>query len=191
VLYWSNGFARTATEKRGLLVGVSPQPRVAQTAKGVGHNPHALALVGSAGVGSPQHTPARIEPQRGQVSENASEPASSESWGVLHERVPWSYLANDASELRPEPGALAVETGTLAGGTDVLAREAAADDIDVPTPGPAVEGADVVPDRERLEQSVALAGEQHASAVGINLDSADGAPAQQAPSQDAATCPCK
>jgi len=36
-----------------------------------------------------------------------------------------------------------------------------------------------------------LSGEQDAAGVGINLNSADGAPSKQLPSQDAASCPCK
>jgi hypothetical protein len=70
-------------------------------AVGVGHNPDPLAFVRSSGGVCSQHTPARIKPQRGQVSENASKPASSERWGVFHEHVSRSYLANDASKFRP------------------------------------------------------------------------------------------
>jgi hypothetical protein len=75
--------------------------------------------------------------------------------------------------------------------TDVQTGEAAADDIDVPSPGLAIKGGDVIPDGEGLEQPVPLPGEQHAAAVGINLDSAHGAPSKQAPSQDAAARSCK
>jgi hypothetical protein len=130
-------------------------------------------------------------PEFGQVSENTSESARSEHCGVLHERTLGSYFANDASELGPEPRSLAGDPCSLAGARDVLAGEPATDDIDVASPGLAVEGPDVVPDGEAPEQPVPLPGEQHASAVGINLDSADGAPAEQEPSQDAASCPCK
>jgi hypothetical protein len=140
---------------------------------------------------SPQHIPSRIVPERGQVSENDPESSSSEIWAILHERVAGSNFANDASELRPQPAALAADADPPARTRDVLAREAARDDVDSVTPGLAVEGADVVPDGERLEQSVSLPGEQHAPAKGIKLDSADGAPAQQVPSQDAASSPCK
>ena len=48
-----------------------------------------------------QHSPARIIPQRGQVSENSSKPARSEDWGVFHEDEARSHLANDARHVRP------------------------------------------------------------------------------------------
>src|SRR6185295_18017392 len=98
---------------------------------------------------------------------------------------------NDASEVSPEPAARSGDPDAAASGADVLAGKAATDGIDVPAPGLAVEGTDVVPYRERFKQPIPLPGEQHASAKGIKLDSADGAPAQQAPSQDAASRPCK
>lgn len=147
--------------------------------------------MGGADVARSQHIPTRIKPERGQITEDDTEPARSEHWGVLHEDVGGSNLANDASELSPETAALAIDAGALARARDVLAREAAADDVDVPTPGLPIEGADVIPDGEGLEVPVSLPSEQHAPRVGINLDSADGAPAQQEPSQDAASCPCK
>jgi hypothetical protein len=159
---------------------------------GVGsHDPDAVSTVRGANVASSQHVPSRIVPERGQVTEHDIESAISEIWAVLHESVDRSNFANDASELRPEPGALASEAESAAGARDVLAGEAAADDVDMPAPGPPVEGADVVPDGEALEHAVPLPREQHAPAVGINLDSADGAPSKEEPSQDAASCPCK
>jgi len=72
-----------------------------------------------------------------------------------------------------------------------LAGESSADNIDVSAPLSAVETAHVIPDWERLKDSIALPGKQDASAVGIKLNSADGAPSKQLPSQDAASCPCK
>jgi hypothetical protein len=159
---------------------------------GVGsHDPHTVSSMRSADVVSSQHIPARIKPERGQVTEDDSEAARSEHWGVLHEHVGGSNLANDASEVAPEPTALALDAGAAPGARDVLAREPAADDVDVSAPGRAGEGADVIPDGERVELSVSLTREQDAPAVGINLDSADGAPSKEEPSQDASACACK
>jgi hypothetical protein len=147
---------------------------------GVGsHDPHAVASMRGADVASSQHIPARIKPERGQVTEYDSKASSSEVWAVFHEDVAGSNLANDASELAPEPAALTRDAGAAARARDVLAREAAADDVDEPAPGTTVEGADVVPDWERVEHSVALALREHALAVGVELDGADGAPSQQ------------
>lgn len=147
---------------------------------GVGsHDPHAVASMRGADVASSQHIPSRIKPERGQVTEHDVESSSSEIWAVLHEHVGGSNLANDASELAPEPAALAGDPGAGARAGDVLAREPAADDVDKPAPGPAVEGSDVVPDGKRIEHSVALALREHTLAVGVELDGADGAPSKQ------------
>lgn len=132
-----------------------------------------------ADVARSQHIPPRIKPERGQVTEDDSEPARSEHWGVLHEHVSGSNLANDASELAPEAAALALDAGASPSAGDILAREAAADEVDVPSPGHSVEGADVVPDGERVEHPVALALGQDALAVGVELNGADGPPSKQ------------
>jgi hypothetical protein len=86
---------------------------------------------------------------------------------------------------------LAVNSLAPSGWADVGAGKPSTDDIDAPGPWSAVEGSDVVPDGECWQHPVTLAGEQHAARVGINLDSADGAPSKEAPAQDAASCPCK
>jgi hypothetical protein len=160
-------------------------------ARGVGHDPDPFALVRRTGIGRAQDTPPSIIPERGQVTEYTSEPSSNEVCGVFHERVLRSYLANDASKLAPKPRSFAVEASTGAIAADVLAGEPAANDVDGASPGLAVKRADIIPDGEWIEHTVPLASEQHAAAVGIKLDSADGAPAQQEPAQDAAACPCK
>lgn len=130
-------------------------------------------------------------PERGQVTEHDVESASSEIWAVLHEREARSNLANDASEVSPQTAAFSRDAGSPSGARDVLAREASANDVDVPSPGLAVKGAHIIPNRESLEHAIALSGEQHLSAVGINLDSSDGAPTQEDASQDSAACPRK
>ena len=69
-----------------------------------------------------------------------------------------------------------------------MAWESPGHNVNVSSPGLAGEGAHIVPDGEAVEQSVSLPCEQHASGVGSKLDSADGAPTKQAPSQDASSC---
>lgn len=123
------------------------------------HDPDALANVGRAGVVRAEHSPARIEPQRGQISEHDVEPATGEKGGVLHEDVPGSNLANDSGHLHPEPAALSGDASSAPGCANVLAGEAPADEVDVPAPRSPVEGADVVPDGEAGEHAVSLAGE--------------------------------
>jgi hypothetical protein len=92
--------------------------------------PDSFSLNGRSGVNRPQHTPFSIEPQRGQVSENPSKPSRSEHWGVFHEDVLGSNLANDPGKLAPKPGTFTVNSGSLARCADVLAgsREPATND---------------------------------------------------------------
>jgi hypothetical protein len=101
------------------------------------------------------------------------------------------HLLNDARELSPKTGSLAIEPGARSGAADVLAGESSADDIDFSIPRLAVERPNVVPNREAMENAVALPGEQYRTAIGIELDSADGAPAKEQPSQDASSSSCK
>jgi hypothetical protein len=74
--------------------------------------------------------PFRIKPDFGQVSENGSEPSSSESWDVFDDHPSGPNCANDPSKIVPKTGPLACESCTLASDADVLAGEAAADEID-------------------------------------------------------------
>jgi len=141
------------------------------------------------GVCRSQHSPPRIEPHRGQVSENPAKPPRSEHWRVLHEDESRSYFTNDSGHLAPEAGAFAVDACALAGAADVLTGEPACDDVDSTPPRSPVEGAHVVPDGEAGEVSVSLAGEEDASAVGIKFDSADGTMAEEEVCEDASTGP--
>jgi hypothetical protein len=157
----------------------------------VGHDPDSFAAVGGAHVVSSENSPSRIKPQRGQVFENSVESPRSEHWRVFHERELGSYFTNDPGHFHPEPRALSVKPCALSGAADVLAWESTGHHAHGACPGPAVECAHVIPHWEARQQSVALAGQQHASGVGIKLNSADGAPSKQVPTQDAASCSCK
>jgi hypothetical protein len=161
-------------------------------AVGVGsENPDSFSFVRRTGVNCAKHSPSRIEPHRGQVSEYTSKPARSEHWRVLHNDVSRSYFANDPGHLHPESTALTVDSCATACAGDVLAWESTSDDIDAASPRMAVEGPHVIPDREPLEHAISLACEQYPARVGSKLNSADGAPSKDAPAQDASACSCK
>jgi hypothetical protein len=74
----------------------------------------------------------------GQVSENSADrrpvpplPFPGEEGGdVLHDDVSGSKLANDPGELTPKTRASSIEARSSAGGAEVLAGEAAADEVD-------------------------------------------------------------
>ena len=118
-------------------------------ANGVGSkDPNSLASMWRPGVGSAQHTPLRIVPQRGQVSEYDSKPPRSEDWAVLHKDVARSYLANDAGHVSPHSRLGAVDSSAFASRGYVLTREPAAHDIDAPPPRLAVKRLNIIPNRE-------------------------------------------
>jgi hypothetical protein len=93
--------------------------------------------------------------------------------------------------LPPQGGSSSTKPGSITGKADVLAWESTADDVDVTSPWPSVEGADIVPDWESWQASISLSGKKDSSRIGIKLNSALGAPSKQMPSQDASSCPCK
>jgi hypothetical protein len=74
--------------------------------------------------------PLRIVPARGQLSENRSKPATKESCDVLQHDKSGSHLANDPREFPPKAGATPLQSGACACVAEILAREAAADEVD-------------------------------------------------------------
>jgi hypothetical protein len=72
----------------------------------------------------PRHTRARPGLQ------DSPESSSKESCDVLHDDVAGSKLANETRVLAPKTRACPVDPGSLAGEADVLAGEAAAEDVD-------------------------------------------------------------
>src|SRR5690606_24673782 len=136
-------------------------PRVRSTASsatGVCHNPDSFAPVGCTSVGSRYNSPATVVPQRGQVSENSSEPPRSECWAVFHERVSGSYFANDPRHFGPQAGSFAVEPVAPSCDTDVLAREPSRNHVNNSAPRSSVKGPNVIPNREGREKAVILSG---------------------------------
>jgi hypothetical protein len=65
------------------------------------HKPEAVALMRGADIGSSQHSPPAVIPERGQVTEDNSKSSSKESWTVFHERETWSNFANDPRHVGP------------------------------------------------------------------------------------------
>jgi len=62
-------------------------------------------LVGGSNIIRSQHTPFRIKPRFGQVSEYLSETStgSKEAWDILQEDEAGSYLTKDPSDVGPYP----------------------------------------------------------------------------------------
>jgi hypothetical protein len=157
----------------------------------VGHKPEPVALVRRSNVGSSQHCPSTVIPERGQVTKNDSESSSNECWTVFHEDVSGSNLANDPRHVSPHSAALACDACAISGNADVLARKAARYDINNSSPRSAVKTLNVIPNRERREKAVILSGGKYASCVGFPFDGTDRSPSEQLSGKYSATSPGK
>jgi len=156
-------------------------------AVGVGHKPEPVPLVRSSDVGSSQHCPPAVIPERGQVTEDSPKSSSKEGWAVLHVDEAWSNLANDPRHVSPHSAAGSVDSCAFAGHADVLAREASRHHVNTAAPRSSVKGLNVIPDREGREKAVILSGSKYASCVGLPLNGADGSPSKKVAAEDATT----
>jgi hypothetical protein len=139
------------------------------------------------GVDCSQHSPFRIVPQRGQVSENDAKPPRSEYWRVFHKHVAGSYFANDSGHLSPESATFSIDAPPSTGAADVLAREAARYHVNNSAPRLSVKGSHVIPNRERRENAVILSGDKYACGIGVDLDGADCPPSEEIASEYSST----
>lgn len=171
----------------GFIRPVPDESRVFGVGYVAGRDPDAVAAVRGAGVARSHNSPSRIIPQAGKVKEDQSKASLNKEWAVLHEDVAGSYLADNASHLAPESGAPSTDPGAFPGGADVLARESARNDVNSASPRASVKVAYVIPDREGREAAVVLPGDQNVPCVGVELDGADGAPAEQFPAENASS----
>jgi hypothetical protein len=160
-------------------------------AAGVGHageEPPPLAEVGSAAVCRRKHRPLRIEPEVGQRPEYGVKSPASDRWDVLHEDESRSHLANDSVHLPPETAALSCEASAFSRDRDVLAREAASDEVDSSSPCVSVELGNVIVDLHLGRHPTVVAScLQDGAAVRVDLHRANGAVTQQHAAEDAAS----
>jgi len=98
-------------------------------ADGAGNEPSSLSPVRRSDMDSTHHGRLAGVAERFQVREDPVSAASSQSRDVLNDDEKGSQLADETGVFPPEPGALAIDAGALAGVADVLAREPAADDV--------------------------------------------------------------
>jgi hypothetical protein len=163
----------------------------------VGQNPDPFPFVIGAAVGRRKHSPFRIEPHRGQVSENSPESSRSEHWAVFssrsehwavfHEDEPWSYLANDPRHFDPESASRTIKPCAVSRGADVLAGKSASHDINNSSPRASVERPNVIPNRERRHCSVVLSRDKDGLGVGIKLNGANASMPEQLTCENSST----
>lgn len=146
---------------------------------GVGQYPYSFTLVKRPGIERVEHSPFRIVPQRGQVPENNVKPPRSECWAVFHKRESGSYFPNDPRHVRPHTGAITGNSRSFARCADILAREASRYHVNNSAPWSSVKGLNVVPNRERRENTFILPEGKYSCGVGHPLDGANGSPSKK------------
>jgi hypothetical protein len=153
----------------------------------VAHNKDALPALRRSEVGRSKYIMFTTEPEVGQIPENNIDSSGNKGSYVFHEDPSRMHIGYNAGHFFPEPGSLAGDSDALSGVRDVLAREPARNHVNSASPSIAVEGAHVIPNREGLKRPVILSGEQYACGVGVELDGADGAPAEECAAEYAST----
>jgi hypothetical protein len=153
----------------------------------LGFDPDAIPLVRRSNIGSSQHSPSAVIPERGQVTEDNSESPSNESWTVFHEDVSGSNFANDARHVGPHSAALSGDSCALAGNADVLAGKPSSHDVNNAAPRSSVKCPNVIPNRERREKAVVLSLGKNSGGVWLPFNSADAAVSEHLPCKDAST----
>ena len=116
----------------------------------------------------------RVIAERVEVFEDALNAPAFEHRRVFGKHVFRPNFPDDAGHFAPEAASFAADSdGFRIRRGNVLAREAAADDVDLSAPRFAVESPHVVPNWELRQDSVALPLEQNFAAVGLDFDGAD------------------
>jgi len=95
-------------------------------------------------------------------------------------------LSNDANGVRPEIAGI-VFSEAFAGSTIGLTREAARDNIHESAPGISVKRSRVIPNGEWIKHSVVLSLHEHAPAVAVDFNGANGAPSDETARQQASS----
>jgi hypothetical protein len=103
---------------------------------------------------------------------------SNEGWDILQKDPLWFDLVNNAKGVRPEVS-FVTRSKLLPGLAPRLARKPRRDEIHESSPGSPVECLGVIPDRRVVEQAISDAGLDDLNAIGIALDVADDAMAEE------------
>jgi len=151
-----------------------PFPDFPSSAFGVSQEPEPLTLVSGANGGCGEHTPFRIEPERGKIGEDMVKPSGSNNVGdVLQHDELRSYVSDDPPGHRPEMP-FVVKSTTSTGNGERLARETGSDEIHSSTPRCAVEGCEIVPDRSEIQPLLCHPRHDSGRRVGVPLNVSHG-----------------
>jgi hypothetical protein len=103
---------------------------------------------------------------------------------VLGKYVPGSCICHDPSHFRPEVVCIVRARSRRTVG---LAGKPARNHVNTAAPRSAVKGSHVIPNRERRENSIILAGGEYARGIGVPLNGAHGSPPEQVPREYSST----
>jgi hypothetical protein len=156
-----------------------------------GTDPKPIPLVRRPNIGSSQHCPPCVIPERGQITEDNSEPPSNESWTVFHEHESGSNFANDARHVGPHTRALSGDSCAFPGNADVLARETSRHHVNSAAPRSSVKGLHVIPNWERREGSIVLSCDKDGLGVRFPLNSTNASMPEQLAAENAASSACE
>lgn len=92
---------------------------------------------------------------------------------VLKKRDPWPQVGDDVADVRPEVPWIAFRL-LASGDGEWLARISRSDDIHAATPLAAIEGANIRPDRRRIQGFIFHARSKDAGGIGFPLDITNG-----------------
>lgn len=132
-----------------------------------------IAAVRGPNVGRSDSRPFRIEPERGKITEDAIEASPFEGRDVFNKDTSRLNFTDDSSEVFPHSATGAVEPGSLACVGNVLAREAANDEIHQATKRLCVEGGAIRPNRRWIQIFFRHARSQDFAGVGFPLNVSD------------------
>jgi hypothetical protein len=79
----------------------------------------------------------------------------------------------------------------VSGNANILAGKAARNHVNNSPPRFSVKGANIIPDRERVENAVILSLDKYACGVWFSLDGANCSPSEQCPCEYSATSACE
>jgi hypothetical protein len=179
----------TAVARPSPLVLLAPLRLWFPHTVGVGQYPDSVSLVRRSHIGSPQHSPFRIEPQRGQVSENSTQSPSSECWRVFHEHKTGLYFTHDSGHFHPESASLSGDSCAPSGCGYVLAGKSSRNHVNATSPRRSVKRTNVIPYWEWLKLSVVLSRDKYASGERVILNGADCSPSEKLSGENSSASP--
>lgn len=128
-----------------------------------------------ANIGRSESAPLRIVPERGKVGEDDFKPFCAEGCDVLNEDQSRLNFGDDSEVLLPEPASRTCDSGLLSGNADVLAREAARDDVHQSAKRLSVEGGNIRPNRRWIQVCFVHARRKDFTGIGFPLHESDNA----------------